>query len=184
MTHKIGSDSDFRDAFLYGAARAFFVTAYADACEAFDSRTENDCDACGETHCEEHTECDLGCQMCHEALCDECETLSDLPRAGAGEDWMDVAPDAPPNAYALAGELWSGLATLNPGGCGVYTLAARATEADGVAPDPEKFGHYLAMQAMGHGVSWFDDHKPFEIECPRMECSSYTFSTDAYRGEE
>lgn len=31
------------------------------------------------------------------------------------------------------------------------------------------FGHYLAMQAMGHGVSWWDDHASFTITVPHVE---------------
>jgi hypothetical protein len=31
------------------------------------------------------------------------------------------------------------------------------------------FGHYLAMQAMGHGVSWFDDHAKFDLKVPHVE---------------
>jgi hypothetical protein len=27
----------------------------------------------------------------------------------------------------------------------------------------DRFGHYLVMQAVGHGVSWFDDHAEFQI---------------------
>ena len=41
----------------------------------------------------------------------------------------------------------------NPGGCGVYTLAERAKQADGLTDnediDAEDFGRDLAMQAMG-----------------------------------
>lgn len=35
-------------------------------------------------------------------------------------------------------------------------------------------------QAMGHGVSWFDDHKHFEIKIPHMEVSSFSFAPSAY----
>lgn len=152
----IGSDSDFRDAFLEGAARAFFVCAYADFVEEGHS-TDND-------------------------LTDE-ERASrlELPRPGAGEDWYDYAPETPPNAYALAGELWQGLHAAN-GRAGVYTLALDAECADQRAPDPEEFGRLLAMQAMGHGVSWFDDHKRFEIKIPHMECSEFSFDSETYTG--
>lgn len=151
----IGSDSTFRDAFLLGAAKAFFVTAYADYVEEGHS-TDND------------------------LTDEEREERLSLPRPGAGEDWMDYAPEPPPNAYALAGELWNDLYNAN-GGAGVYSLALRAEAADGKAPDPEQFGHYLAMQAMGHGVSWFDDHAKFPIKIPHIECSSFSFDDSAYR---
>jgi hypothetical protein len=31
------------------------------------------------------------------------------------------------------------------------------------------FGHYLAMQSLGHGVGWFDDHEHFELKLPLIE---------------
>lgn len=158
MTQLIGSDSDFRDSWLEGAAKAFFATAYADYCEEGHS-TDNELSE------------------------DERETRLSLPRPGGGEDWMDYLPSIPPNAYALAGELWAMLEASNPGGCGVYTLAERAKAVDGEAPDPEQFGHYLAMQAMGHGVSWFDDHKTFKIKVPSIECSQCSFSDEAFQAE-
>jgi hypothetical protein len=145
---KIHSDSDFRDAWLEGAARAFFVTAYADHVE--------DC---------------------------EREVDYDYPRPGPGEDWCDYAPETPANAYALAGELWNALRAAN-GEAGVYSLVLRAEAADGKAPDPELFGHYLAMQSMGHGVSWFDDHAAFPMVIPHLEVSQFTFFDSAYQGGE
>ena len=144
----IGSDSHFRDSFLEGAARAFFVTAYADYVEKGNS-TDNDL-----------TE-------------DEREARQALPSASMGADWYDYAPATPLNAYALAGELWALLAVANP----------EQTRADNEDIDAEDFGRDLAMQAMGTGVSWFDDHKRFEMKIPHIECNSYTFSDDAYRGE-
>lgn len=37
-------------------------------------------------------------------------------------------------------------------------------------PSPANlFGHYLAMEAMGHGVSWADDHEPHGLRVPHME---------------
>lgn len=165
----IGSDSDFRDAFLEGAAKAFFVTAYADHAEEGDN-TDN------------------------ELTDEEREAREELPRPGPGGDWYDYAPEPPPNAYALAGELWAGLHHLN--GCSVYVLADRAVNADADPKgeceskveltddfDAEEFGRDLAMQAMGTGVSWFDDHAKFEIKIPHAEISSFSFSESAYRGK-
>lgn len=157
MTQPIGSDSTFRDSWLEGAARAFFVTAYADYVEEGWSKDNDLTD-------------------------EERETRRDLDKPGAGGDWYNYAPETPPNAYALAGELWAMLHAAN-GEAGVYSLALRAEAADGVAPDPEEFGRDLAMQAMGHGVSWFDDHKKFEIKVPHLECSMCSFADEAYKGE-
>jgi hypothetical protein len=168
----VGTDSKFKDEWLTGAARAFFVSAYADACEVFDSEHRHS-----------------GCEDCPEgeSYCDRCETLAALPRASGGADWCDVAPESPIAAYALAGELWALLGVSNPGGAGVYSLANAAADADGIehdAIDADAFGFALAMQAMGHGVSWFDDHKSFPIKVPNMECGAYTFDLDTYQGAE
>lgn len=162
----VGSDSTFKDDFLTGAAKAFFCTAYADFVEE-------------------------GYSTDNELTDDEREARLALPRARGGQDWMDWMPEVPPAAYALAGELWASLEAASK--ASVYVLANRAGRAehkcDHDCADPceaiddidaEEFGHYLAMQAMGHGVSWFDDHEEFEIEIPHVECSQCTFSDDAY----
>jgi len=44
----------------------------------------------------------------------------------------------------------------------LYWLAENAEGDHGREPTPDGFGWYLAMQAMGHGVSWWDDHPRFE----------------------
>ena len=142
----IGSDTHFRDEFLAGAARALFVSAYADYVE--DGK--------------------------------DGEGSDDMPRPGPGEDWADFAPAAPPAAYALAGELWASLECAN--GCSVYSLAATAEAADGREVDVDAFGFDLAMQWMGSGVSWFDNHKKFPLQVSYKEVSGHTFSEAAYRG--
>lgn len=156
----IGSGSYFRDAFILGAAKAFFVSAYADYVEEGYS-TDNDL-----------TE-------------EEREARVSLPKAGGGQDWYDFAPEPPPEAYALAGELWGALEAINK--TSVYQLAALAGKADGLSEDEsidvEDFGRDLAMQAMGTGVSWFDDHKRFEIKIPNIECNQCSFSDEAYKSE-
>jgi len=35
--------------------------------------------------------------------------------------------------------------------------------------DAETFGHYIAMQAVGHGVSWADDHPDLPFVLPNVE---------------
>jgi hypothetical protein len=154
----IGSNSEFRDAFLEGAARAMFVCAYASFDEEADS-TDN-----------ELTDEERACRQ-------------DLPRPGPREDWYDYAPETPLNAYALAGEMWTELCIANAP-ANVYVLAQRATDADGSETDPEEFGRLLAMQYMGHGVSWFDDHKTFPIEIPHAEISEFSFDSKTYFGGE
>lgn len=118
----------------------------------------------------------------------------DQDREDDGHEYPDSPPDALPlYAYVLAGEMISALETAN--GVSIFVLGARANQADcGEAPDassdnytcdvdPEEFADRLAMEYMGSGVSWEDDHEPFEIKIPTVEISGFTFDPAAYRGE-
>lgn len=90
-----------------------------------------------------------------------------------GEDLMDVAPRTPEEALREADKFLAELAENN--GKTVEALLAAAAEADELDEDDldgdyaEEFGHYMAMQAMGHGVGWFDDHEHFEVTVPYYE---------------
>ncbi len=85
-----------------------------------------------------------------------------------GVDLMDQAPATPLSAYVHAGILIGQLEVLNK--ASIYMIGERAAEADGVPEiDSQELGHYLAMEAMGHGVSWSDDHKDFPIKVPYLE---------------
>ena len=107
-----------------------------------------------------------------------------------GEELMDVAPSTPRYArdFALmyAGGLGSLLVHLNNAAWADVLESEKLTAADVPyrfkRPDLEAqvealkreeyartFGHYLAMQAMGTGCSWFDDHARFEIDIHHVE---------------
>lgn len=96
------------------------------------------------------------------------------PIAKGGEDWMDVAPETPKEAMVYAWRLCGMIEEANH--LNIYCLAAAAHKADWPDRDPcdrpsgydKMFGHYLAMQAMGHGVSWFDDHEKFPLHVPHV----------------
>lgn len=124
------------------AARALWVTAYASFVEEI-----------GEDEAEERG----------------------LDRAGGGEDWMDVAPETPAEADVAAENLIAAFLDMNRMD-EIENLFATAMVADGEdgidfddTETAESFGHYLAMMAMGEGVSWFDDHKRFDLNVPRIE---------------
>jgi len=109
----------------------------------------------------------------------------------SGNDLMDLAPKTPRYArdFALmfAGSLSGSLPVIlnNAAWADVtegLTLAepfyrfehpeleakARDLQTDEYARD---LGHYLAMQGLGSGVSWFDNHAKFEIKIPYTEVS-------------
>jgi hypothetical protein len=103
--------------------------------------------------------------------------------AGGGDDWVDVAPEAPIDAGKAADALAAIYAEANNVEH-VTDLLEAAACADEVEPDDDyakSFGHYLGMMALGHGVGWFDDHAEFPLEVPGIETifdgEDFDFST-------
>lgn len=91
-------------------------------------------------------------------------------RTYPGEDLMDVAPKTPKKAYIAAGKLLGELVAAN--NASVHELIQRAAKADHVDEDEidvENFGHYVAMQYVGSGVGWTDDHAAFGLKVPHGE---------------
>jgi hypothetical protein len=90
------------------------------------------------------------------------------PVSLSGVDLDEAAPESPASALAAAEDLYLLIERANaPKDVG--ELFQKACEADGCAWNAENadlFGHYLAMQAMGEGVSWFDDHEAFPLKMP------------------
>lgn len=80
-----------------------------------------------------------------------------MPTPGPGADWNDCAPETHPLAYVYAGELIRDLEFASPWG-----LLGLADAAEGCEVSAYELGWCLAMQAMGHGVAWEDNHKSFE----------------------
>lgn len=114
---------------------------------------------------------------------DRGELPEDSPGAGAGEDWMDIAPPTSDDARIFAAVLAGRIHEMN--GKSLLFLIRDAAAADGADPNnqevyrsrsgrrgttyAEEFGHCLAMQSLGHGVSWFDDHERFPLRLPLVE---------------
>jgi hypothetical protein len=83
-----------------------------------------------------------------------------LPRG----DLMDAAPSTPRSAERFARKFIKEVERMNRG-IPIDDLYERAANMPGKhyrAPTPSDFGHYLAMEAMGHGVGWHDDHPKVE----------------------
>lgn len=88
-----------------------------------------------------------------------------------GTDCMDVAPPTPIEAVHEAWRLAGIMQAVNNNTslpC-LLLLAVAADELDyNNLPEgyADSFGHYMAMEALGHGVSWKDDHADPGIKFP------------------
>ena len=110
---------------------------------------------------------------------------ADMPFNPSGCDWMDLIPDdIDPAALHAARTLEFDLVHVN--GCTLEQLYQRA-EAIGPNGDREfcedMIGHYLAMQAMGHGVGLYDAFGQAvydAIKVPYIEFSGYSLERDYF----
>jgi len=83
------------------------------------------------------------------------------PTASGGEDWMDVAPATPLSAIKAAAKLWG--AVVHDNAVPALSAVLARPEVDSAL---ELFGHYLAMEALGHGVGWSDSHDDHGLKLP------------------
>jgi hypothetical protein len=88
-------------------------------------------------------------------------------RSFSGRDIMDEAPRTNVAAKKAAMDLADRISLMN----GSRTLQQLFMDAVSVggSNDPFAFGHYLAMQSLGSGVSWFDDNPEFPLNLPLIE---------------
>lgn len=124
------------------------------------------------------------------ALADRAEELGEgVP---PGEDWMDHAPETSDEARKWAEELWTDIVAHNPMGLPAGTplldaieeiwneVAAKSDIDPSTNGDQERFGHDIAMEAMGTGVAWSDNHKDHDLDVPYHDHDDpYTFVPDA-----
>lgn len=79
---------------------------------------------------------------------------------GAGQEIMDLIPKPyPQSAYDAADKLIAGLEKLN--GVSLETIFETCRDEPGEherEPDEDEFGYCMAMQAMGYGAGWDDNH--------------------------
>lgn len=83
-----------------------------------------------------------------------------------GVDLMDQAPGTNKAAKVAAADLAKTIERRNSKS--LEDLFRDAVAAGG-EDNSDKFGHYLAMQSLGHGVSWFDDNPEFPLDLPLIE---------------
>lgn len=107
-----------------------------------------------------------GCAWADHVEAHRCTNLS-------GCDILQVMPPIPRQAWAVAERVLGHIEQANPQWSHSWrAMFAAARRADGL-PDEgwseeevTRFGNCLAYMAMGHGVSWFDDHEHFPLSVP------------------
>lgn len=111
----VNPSNESRDEIVTGAARAFFVSAWANAAE------------------------EAGHSFSGGTILD------------------DVAPETPEEVLEFARGFITSVENVNQGKSidSLYREHEKAAESD--EADPESFGWYIAMPAMGHGVHWYDE---------------------------
>lgn len=91
------------------------------------------------------------------------DAMEEKGKTFPGEELMDVAPETSPEAKQSALKLIQSVEEEN----GVDL--AEFLEENFPEEDPEEFGFYLAMQAIGSGASWSDDHEEHNLKIPYWE---------------
>jgi len=154
MSNTVHSTMDCRDAFIEGAARCFFVCAFADFVEEEEREDDG------------HEYAHPGCGGDWYDVAPEATPPNAY--AFAGELWARL-------------EMLN-KATAPCGVISLLNQAAEANGVEEV--DAEEFGRDCAMMALGTGVSWFDDNADFPLETPYMDCGTVDFDPAAYREAE
>lgn len=101
-----------------------------------------------------------------EKMADELEEMEH--HIGGGQDYANYIGETPTPALYMASEIIGRLEHAN-NGVSVVDLYHQALEADDIVDSSElrsRFGSDLAMQSLGHGVSWFDNHEQFDLKFP------------------
>lgn len=84
--------------------------------------------------------------------------------AGQGGDWNDAAGETPRSAIEAAQALIDLYERTNGPIGALFLVAAQADKRKPTDRLADLFGHALAMQALGTGVAWTDDHRPFPLK--------------------
>lgn len=121
------------------------------------------------------------------------ESRQEMPFNPSGCDWIDLASEHPidPAAEHAATTLAMGLESANK-----MTLEALYEHVEGLYEradnqgdrdlDPDLFGHYCAMQAMGTGVGLesFGDDVHDAVQVPYVEFGGYSLEKDYFTSTE
>lgn len=93
-----------------------------------------------------------------------------LPWPG-GAEIFDYAPETPDMAYCEAYRFVGMVEHANK--MNIHALMWRVLGEYPKDEEVNKLAHYLVMEAIGHGVSWMDDHDEHGIELPSIETPDF-----------
>jgi len=87
-----------------------------------------------------------------------------------GGEIDDMAPATPRRATRSGAALIKSIERLNRLSINqLYWVAQNMPGRHHRHPEPELFGHYLAAEALGHGVAWSDNHPDPDIKLPHWD---------------
>jgi hypothetical protein len=89
-------------------------------------------------------------------------------RTYPGEDLMDVAPATPQEAVDAAEELYDTIESKSKINLNTFTPPG-FDEGEWSGLLAVELGHYLAMESLGHGVSWSDDYNDHGLKTPSVQ---------------
>lgn len=96
-------------------------------------------------------------------------------RSQSGQDVMEIAPPTPEHAHLAARKLYDSIEAAS-GGTGAIVRALQAAKVDALAHGghlravtKDDFGYALAMEALGTGVAWTDDHPSHGLTVPHTD---------------
>ena len=106
----------------------------------------------------------------------------------SGCEITGIMPEIGPKAYTEAWRIVG--ATEQCSGSTLISILYACLRADGLDPEQcasehaERFGNCVAYAALGHGVSWFDDHAPCDrLQVPDTCVDLWTEVADACEAE-
>lgn len=108
------------------------------------------------------------------------EQVAQNPHGGV--DIMDVMPDNIPESAFIAADKVINFVQKETGKpiSELYNIAANTEGKHYREPTEEDFAYSLAMQSMGHGVGWSDNHPDLTFKLPHLEYSYYDLPEDEY----
>ncbi len=98
----------------------------------------------------------------------------------SGMDILDAMPPVPQKATDLAKAFIEKVQSLNNVNLAEFIPPGSDPETWSL-DDEESLGHYLVLEAMGHGATWMDDHEEHGLKLPYLDGVEYELEEDAER---